>query len=169
MEQRLIELELRDEEREKEVNALREKERRREEAAEERRIKEQADHSRVDLSPDLEIYAGRGAHDEDDPVDVSWPRPARAPRVSTNISTPLVVPGQSHPITETAEQAASTEHAKDPSTTAVDEEHDDPPLEMTAPDPKPSDLPSYVLLVGIGVCAVVLRVLFRKMGSGRRV
>jgi len=37
------------------------------------------------------------------------------------------------------------------------------------PDPNPADLPSYILLVSLGVCAVVLRVLLRKLsGNARR-
>ena len=36
-------------------------------------------------------------------------------------------------------------------------------------DPDPADLPTYILLVSLGVCAVVLRVIFRKIsGDSRR-
>ncbi|PVF95301.1 hypothetical protein CPB86DRAFT_764237 [Serendipita vermifera] len=49
----------------------------------------------------------------------------------------------------------------------VDHTHDDPPLEEFS-DPEASDLPTYVLFVGLGVAAVILRVLFRRMAGGRR-
>jgi hypothetical protein len=177
MEKRLVELELRDEERERELAALREKEKQRQEADEEQQRMELMNRSRIDLSPDLDIYAGREDEDED-PVDIRWPRPARTPLVSGRAITPLIMPGHGQPITVADERSTKSEPQPRKEVGALNtkagaatggEEHDDPPLEMTpAVDPSPSDLPSYVLLVSVGVCAVVLRVLFRKIAAGKR-
>jgi len=176
MEKRLAELEKRDEERERELVALREREKQRREADEEQERREQMNQSRIDLSSDLDMYAGRDDDDED-PVDIRWPRPTRASLVPGRaiMPAPLVIPGQVQPITVVAQSQSATPKQKEvPGAQAiaavakVNEGEDDPPLEMTPPDPSPSDLPAYVLLVGVGVCTVVLRVLFRKIASGKR-
>lgn len=169
MEQRLVELELRDEERERELVSLKEQAKQRQIADEEQRRQQLESRSRIDMTPDLDIYAGRGNHDDEEPVDIAWPRPTIPPMVSGNAITPLVIPGQPNPITSSADPKKSKSEGKaDDEATIVVTEHEDPPLEMIPADPSPSGLPSYVLLVGVGVCAVVLRVLFRKIGSGRR-
>ena len=168
MEKRLVELELRDEERERELVALKEKEKQRQEADDKQRRQELESRSRIDLSPDPSIYVGRTEEDDEDPVDVAWPRPTREPVVFGKAITPLVIPGDPHPITTASQPGSTKPKSKEEAAPVAEAEHDDPPLETIPADPSASALPSYVLLVGVGVCAVVLRVLFRKIGGGGR-
>ncbi|KIM33557.1 hypothetical protein M408DRAFT_326254 [Serendipita vermifera MAFF 305830] len=168
MEKRLAELELRDEEREHELTSLREKEKQRQKEDEQQLQQEAESRKRIDLSSDADVYAGRGEEGDEESVDIPWPRPTKAPLPSSQAITPLIIPGESNPITAVTQPGPEkpTSEAKADAHTAT--EHDDPPLEMIPADPLPSALPSYVLLVGVGVCAVVIRVLFRKIGSVRR-
>jgi len=155
METRLKELEMRDEEREKELRKLKEKEKARVEA--EQSSKTQAKKSTIDLTLDPDPYAA--IVDEDsDPVDIPWPRPVR-PVMKSN-GTAIIVPLVSSEKKKVTIQ--EPERVKDESMKA----DDDPPLEV-APS-ELSELPVYVLLVTMGVAAVVARVLFRRMGGGRR-
>lgn len=178
VEKKLMELEMRDEEREKEVEQLRENEQRRL-AEEQRRKRELFD--KMD-----EDYVGPANHtnhtDSNDDVDIAWPKPTVGPAIvsSTRVVAALTIPGTASSTAVTKEPEAGTSNSKEEpvnrqkvtrnrtiNTREVEEVHSDPPLEEQ-PDPAPSELPSYVLLVGLGVCAVVLRVLVRKMAGQRR-
>jgi hypothetical protein len=158
MEERLKELELRDEEKEKELAVLRDNEKTR--IAERERQKQHQRRLTIDLSPESDPYAAVVDTDEE-PVDIPWPRPIRHPFTPSTVLTPLVIPGQKN--TVPVEEPPSMEE-KDKVTTKP---HDDPPIDQTD-DLVPSELPAYVLLVGLGVCVVVARVLFRRIGGGRR-
>lgn len=151
MEAKVIELEKRDERREKELTVLRERENRLVELERERR--ENEGRSRIDLSPVVDPYLGRD-EDGEDKIDIPWPRPTRKEPDPIVNSKPDSVPSA----------VVTTDREED----GAQPEHDDPPLVETPSDPLLGELPSYVLLVGVGVCAVVLRVLFRRIGGDRR-
>lgn len=166
-ERKLKELEVREEEREKELVRLRENEKRRVVEEEEEERRKRARRSTIDLSPELDPYAT--VVDEDDPVDIPWPRPVRQPSSLTKAITPLAIPSgeNKHPITEDLKPAEQKEGPKVGKEVENDSGEGDPPLEPIM-DPTPSELPAYVLLVSLGVATVVARVLFRRMGGERR-
>ena len=152
MEAKVAELEKRDERREKELILLREREKKLVDLETERRENEHR--SRIDLSPIVDPYLGRD-EDGEDQIDIPWPRPTRKEANPIVISKP-----------EADSSAVVATNTKDDVQPGL--EHDDPPLAETPSDPLFGDLPSYVLLVGVGVCAVVVRVLFRRIGGDRR-
>jgi hypothetical protein len=178
VEKKLMELEMRDEEREKEVEQLRENE--------QRRLAEEQQRKRELFDKMDENYVGPANHtnhtDSNDDVDIAWPKPTVGPAIisSTKVVAALTIPSAVSSAASTEEPEAGTSKFKEErvsrqkatrnraiTTREVEEVHSDPPLE-DQPDPAPSELPSYVILVGLGVCAVVLRVLVRKMAGQRR-
>jgi len=159
MEQRLKELELRDQEREKELAALRENEKRR--VLEEEQRKQHERRLTIDLSPEPDPYA-HVVNTDDESVDIPWPRPIRQPFTPGEAPKTLAISGQNDRVL--MEEPESMEDKADKGTSKQSGDH---PVNQSG-DLIPSELPAYVFLVSFGVCAVVARVLFRRLAGGRR-
>ncbi|KAG8832880.1 hypothetical protein FRC17_000450 [Serendipita sp. 399] len=163
LENRVHELETHGEDREREVARLKDMEQQliASEAERQKRAVEEAK-PKIDLSLGMDLYARREEDDDDDDIDIPWPRPVISP--TTNRSQVSFRPIEliKSKEEETQQLIPSSSVAK------VETELDDPEVPDIIPDPLLSDLPSYVLLVGVGVCAVVVRVLLRQIGGDRR-